>query len=579
MKITKYLFILLISLTLAIVMSGCSGEPILSDEHYSSADIMDSGVGSVQTDDEPLSLAEGEPVASETNAPEIAVSASVPSPFALADSNFIDFKNEMAYRLSLENYYLVGDDDGYDHSRRNFIKMGNIWAYDVHEVAYLTEFYFIMAEIDGFELVRLYIDRGGITYSFRCIEAIDVGISIDIRRPSGNDSPDEVWRIITEQALLPYFRGIMTDSGMIYHESFSEIVSRIGDTWMSIRVSDRLNTYEFLRDLALDVIETSRPVVVEQDFFRRYLEAAISVNVDDSVDLHLGRVNDFQLTWRILPDSVSVTGEAELVSENPEIAEINSDGLITAVSVGETTVTITVPTEFGEPRARVRVNVLAPPRAGNVGDTGADSDAADPQTTSSQDDGEEAETLPATNPFDDVNSPDWFYDYITFVYRHGLMTGTGQNLFRPNLNVTRAMVVQVLYNKQDRPSVEGLGSPFADVASDRWYTDAVVWAYHNDIVSGFGDGTFRPGDYITRAHQSIILSNYADIMGIELPTVRALRDFADNAQIRQYARASVEALFQAGVVNGRPDGRFDPQGNATRAELATMLQRFVEVVG
>jgi hypothetical protein len=76
-----------------------------------------------------------------------------------------------------------------------------------------------------------------------------------------------------------------------------------------------------------------------------------------------------------------------------------------------------------------------------------------------------------------------------------------------------------------------------------------------------------------------MLSNYAEIMGIELPIIRAVRDFADNAYIRQYARASVEALFQAGVINGRPDGRFDPQGNATRAELATMLQRFVEVVG
>ena len=147
------------------------------------------------------------------------------------------------------------------------------------------------------------------------------------------------------------------------------------------------------------------------------------------------------------------------------------------------------------------------------------------------------------------------------------------------MNVTRAMVVQVLYNKQDRPSVEGLSNPFDDVAGGRWYTDAVVWAYHNDVVSGFGDGTFRPGEYITRAHQSIILNNYAQIMGIELTPIRELRNFADNSYIRQYARASVEVLFKAGIINGRPDGRFDPQGNATRAELATMLQRFVEVIG
>jgi hypothetical protein len=180
------------------------------------------------------------------------------------------------------------------------------------------------------------------------------------------------------------------------------------------------------------------------------------------------------------------------------------------------------------------------------------------------------------NPFYDVSQSDWFYENVAYVYLNGFMTGTGQGHFAPNTAATRAMVVQVLYNIQNRPSVAGRDVPFNDVAVGRWHTDAVVWAYHQGLVSGFGDGSFRPSETITRAHLIVILNNYANLIGAELPAVREPQAFTDAAGIRNYAAEAIARFSQAMIISGRPDGRFDPQGSATRAELAAILHRFME---
>ena len=187
-----------------------------------------------------------------------------------------------------------------------------------------------------------------------------------------------------------------------------------------------------------------------------------------------------------------------------------------------------------------------------------------------------ADPAPFTNPFVDVHERDWFFDYVMYVYAQGLMTGmdTTPMTFAPNAHMTRAMTVQVLYNMEGRPSVAGLPNPFTDVAQDAWYRDAVVWAANNGVVVGFGGGIFAPGNNITRAHLTLILSNYSDFAGITLPLIREYQAFTDDSDIRYYAREAVERLFRAAVINGRPDGSFDPQGNATRAELATMMHNF-----
>jgi len=178
-------------------------------------------------------------------------------------------------------------------------------------------------------------------------------------------------------------------------------------------------------------------------------------------------------------------------------------------------------------------------------------------------------------PFTDVDLADWFYEQVRDVFEQGLMTGTGDATFSPGTRVTRAMVAQVFYNRHGQPYLGGLRNPFTDVAEDAWYHDAVTFAWANGIVEGFGDGTFAPGAYITRAHLVVLLNNYARVAWLVLPPLRESQTFADDMDIRDYAKEAIDRFFRAMIIDGRPDGTFDPQGNATRAELATMLSRFV----
>jgi len=143
-------------------------------------------------------------------------------------------------------------------------------------------------------------------------------------------------------------------------------------------------------------------------------------------------------------------------------------------------------------------------------------------------------------PFGDVNPSDWFYMDVAFVYQRGLMVGVADWRFSPFSPITRGMVAQVLFNMQENPTTAETGTSFSDVAPGRWYAEAVEWAYQNGLVSGFGDGTFRPGAYITRAHLTLLLNNYADFAGARPPTLT-----------------------------------LDPYGNAIRAELAAMLHNFL----
>jgi len=179
-------------------------------------------------------------------------------------------------------------------------------------------------------------------------------------------------------------------------------------------------------------------------------------------------------------------------------------------------------------------------------------------------------------PFVDVDPADWFYEQVRDVFEKSLMVGTGDVRFTPRGRVTRAMAVQVIYNHRGQPDVsERSPPPFTDVAEDAWYFDAVTWAWGNGVVRGFADGTFAPRTYITRAHLVVLLNNYAQNMFLELPQQRDSQPFVDDIDIRNYAKEAIDRFFRAMVINGRADGRFDPNGNATRAELATMLSQFV----
>jgi hypothetical protein len=178
------------------------------------------------------------------------------------------------------------------------------------------------------------------------------------------------------------------------------------------------------------------------------------------------------------------------------------------------------------------------------------------------------------NPFTDVKEGAWYYDDVAFVYTHGLFAGTSATTFSPEMAMTRGMLVTVLYRLYGAAAGSS-NNPFSDVPSGQYYTDAVLWAAANGIVEGY-NGKFNPNDPITRQDMAVVLARYADFAGAKLPETRSYVPFRDDADVADYAKEAIEAMFRAMIIRGKPGDLVDPQGNATRAEVAAMLHRFIE---
>ena len=182
-------------------------------------------------------------------------------------------------------------------------------------------------------------------------------------------------------------------------------------------------------------------------------------------------------------------------------------------------------------------------------------------------------------PFTDVTSGDWFYDAVAYVYDKGMMEGTTDTTFAPTMNLTRSMIAQVLYNLEERPEAPGAAG-FPDVAAGAWYADAVNWAAARGIVKGYDTGAFGPEDSVTREQLAAILYRYAQAKGYDTTQGgMAVREFSDSASISDWAQEAMAWAVNAQVLSGKGNGVLDPQGTATRAEVAQMLMNFVEHVG
>ena len=181
----------------------------------------------------------------------------------------------------------------------------------------------------------------------------------------------------------------------------------------------------------------------------------------------------------------------------------------------------------------------------------------------------------ANIPFRDVTESVWFYDDVRYVYERGMMRGTADNVFSPNMNVTRGMIVTVLWRLAGEPEVAS-DNLFRDVAAGTYYADAVLWAFENRIVEGYGGGMFGPNDSVTRQDLIVLLMRYTDFAEITLPLSREYAKFSDASRIAGYALDAVERGYTTGIINGKSAGIFDPTGNATRAEFAAMLRRLLE---
>ena len=179
-------------------------------------------------------------------------------------------------------------------------------------------------------------------------------------------------------------------------------------------------------------------------------------------------------------------------------------------------------------------------------------------------------------PFTDVTEGDWFYDAVRYAYETGLMDGVGDSLFAPNSETTRAQLVTILYRLAGQPAVSG-DLPFTDVENGTWYTDAVAWAAENGIVNGTTDTTFAPGDDITREQLVTVLYRYAESKGYDVSASADLSGYPDAGQVQDYAQPAMAWAVAEGIVEG-VDGTLNPAGNASRAQIATILMRFCEGV-
>ena len=181
------------------------------------------------------------------------------------------------------------------------------------------------------------------------------------------------------------------------------------------------------------------------------------------------------------------------------------------------------------------------------------------------------------NPFTDVSEKDWFYNDAMFVYKNGLMLGTSKTLFSPHGTVTRGMMATILWRMEGSLAPKGENS-FTDVEAGRWYADAITWTAENGIFAGYSKDKFGPDDPITREQLTAIFYRYADYKGYKLTVTGNLDKFEDADKITDYAKTVMQWAVGNGLIKGKAENLLDPQGTATRAEIAAMLHRFIEKV-
>jgi len=172
----------------------------------------------------------------------------------------------------------------------------------------------------------------------------------------------------------------------------------------------------------------------------------------------------------------------------------------------------------------------------------------------------------------------WAADNILFVASRGLLSGTSDTTFSPNTGMTRGMFVTALGRLAGINPDSYKTGKFTDVKADAYYAPYVNWAAQNGIVEGVTATTFAPDTNINREQMAVIMANYAKKLGYTVPKTLEAVTFVDNASISSWAKEAVKSMQQAGILAGKTNNRFDPAGTATRAEVATVLRRFVEIV-
>ena len=181
-----------------------------------------------------------------------------------------------------------------------------------------------------------------------------------------------------------------------------------------------------------------------------------------------------------------------------------------------------------------------------------------------------------SKPYHDVDTGRWYHEGVDYAIAHGLMNGVGNGMFEPESSMTRAMLVTVLWRYAGSPA--GWENPFTDVPNGSWFTQAVAWAAENGIVNGVGNHKFEPDSNITREQMAAILFRYAAMSGFDTSARGNLDQYPDRGDVSGYAVEPLSWAVAEGLIKGTDNGNgilLDPQGNATRAQVATIIMRFI----
>lgn len=276
-------------------------------------------------------------------------------------------------------------------------------------------------------------------------------------------------------------------------------------------------------------------------------QSSASLYPNDTVTLTVTPANAGGLTW---------------TSSNTAVATVNNDGIVTAVAVGEATITATI-SNGSSVSCTVTVQNRPTPVIPGGGGGGGSTEIEDPDVP-----------LAGVLPFEDVEETDWFYDGVYNVYFKDLMVGVSDTLFDPHGAITRGMIVSILYRLEGSPAVSG-DAGFDDVPAGQWYTDGVTWAASHKIVEGYGDGSFQPNKSITREEFAAILYRYAGYKGYDTAVEEsAVLNFTDAEDVSQYAVKALLWAVKHEMLNGMGDGTLAARGGATRAQAALIFTDF-----
>lgn len=181
-------------------------------------------------------------------------------------------------------------------------------------------------------------------------------------------------------------------------------------------------------------------------------------------------------------------------------------------------------------------------------------------------------------PFGDVKQGDWYYDYVDYVYQNSLMTGLSDTVFGPADDLARAQFAVILWRMNGSPEA-GYQAIFPDVADELWYTDAILWANGAGVVKGYDiNGYFGPSDKITREQMAVMMYRYAQYKNYDVSQKADFSKFADAANVSDFAKEAMQWAVGTGIISGKYNETvIDPQGNANRAECATIIMRFMEL--